>query len=194
MGVKFFLQSLGLGAGLAMDACAVSVSNGLSEPKMRVVKAFCIALTFAVFQALMPLVGYFAGHVFVRFIGKFIPWIALGVLSFLGIKMIIDGIKENKRVAAGQAEEAKPLTVGALFMQAIATSIDALGVGVTFAAYKIVQAVVAAVLIAAVTFAICFPAVIVGKKFGKSLGGKSMIVGGCILLAIGVEICITGLL
>ncbi|MDE7395016.1 MAG: manganese efflux pump MntP family protein [Clostridiales bacterium] len=194
MGIVFFLQSLGLGAGLAMDACAVSVSNGLSEPKMRAVKAFCIALTFAVFQALMPLIGYFAGHVFVRFIGKFIPWIALGVLTILGIKMIVDGVKENKRAAAGQEEEHKPLTVGALFMQAIATSIDALGVGITFAAYRVVQAVVAAVLIAVVTLAICFPAVYIGKKFGKSLGGKSVIVGGCILIAIGIEICITGLL
>ena len=192
MGVAFFLQSIALGAGLAMDACAVSVSNGLSEPKMRMGKAFCIAFAFAFFQALMPLVGYFAGHLFVRFIGKFIPWIALGVLSVLGVKMILDGVKEGKRAA--EEEEKKPLKVTTLFMQAVATSIDALGVGVTMAAYKISHALVAAALIAAVTLLICFPAVLLGKKFGKALGGKSVIVGGCILIAIGLEIFLTGIL
>ena len=191
MGVAFFLESIGLGAGLAMDACAVSVSNGLAEPKMRLSKAFGIAFAFAFFQALMPLIGYLAGHVFVRYIEKFIPWIALGVLSVLGIKMIIDGVKEERR---GEVEEKKPLKIGPLFIQAIATSIDALGVGLTMAAHTVAQAFVAAALIAAVTLLICFPAVMIGKKFGKSLGGKSVIVGGCILLAIGIEICVTGLL
>ena len=191
MGATFFLESIGLGAGLAMDACAVSVSNGLAEPKMRVFKAFGIAFAFAFFQALMPLIGYLAGHAFVRYIETFIPWIALGVLSVLGVKMIVDGVKEERR---SQAEEKKPLKIGTLFIQAIATSIDALGVGLTMAAYTVTQALVAAALIAAVTLLICFPAVFIGKKFGKSLGGKSVIVGGCILLAIGIEICVTGLL
>lgn len=217
MGVLFFLQNVGLGAGLAMDACAVSMTNGLREPKMPVRKILLIAFMFGFFQAAMPILGYFVGHALLRFIGALIPWLALIILVLLGAKMIFDGLKERGAQKTGTADNAAKaqenetaaddgessrvataqvarLAFPALLVQALATSIDALSVGVTIAAYSIAQALVAALIIALVTFGICVGAVFIGKKFGDRLGYKAVILGGAILIAIGLEIFLTGIL
>lgn len=202
------MQSIGLGAGLAMDACAVSMSDGLNEPKMKLRKMILIAATFGIFQALMPIIGYFAGHALIEYIGAYIPWIALTLLTILGGKMIFDGVREivkTKKNAAktaeqseipagGEAKAERKLTIKALAVQAVATSIDALSVGVSIADYTIANALVAALIIAVVTFGICIAALFIGRKFGDKLGSKAVILGGIILIGIGLEICLTGVL
>lgn len=188
--VEFFIRNTMLGVGLAMDACAVSMANGFNEPKMRLLKVFVIALFYAVFQAIMPLIGYFIGNALLSVIERFIPWIALVLLLFLGGKTLIEGIKKK----GGDMKGGKTLTLWALAVQAVATSIDALSVGFTFAEYDLSAAIIAAAIIAAVTFALTFLSVIIGKKFGTVLGNKAEILGGIILIAIGVEIFITGII
>ncbi len=195
----FFFNSILIGIGLAMDAFSVSLANGLSEPKMGKRKLVIIAATFAVFQAIMPLIGWVCVHSFVEKFSvfeKFIPWIALALLSFIGGKMLFEGIGDLKSERCnGECPASdcgtKPVTLVSLLVQGIATSIDALSVGFTISEYSITEALVAALLIAAVTFVICAAGVLIGKKFGTALAGKSAIFGGAILIFIGLEIFIT---
>lgn len=189
----FFFNSALLGVGLAMDAFSVSLANGLSEPKMRRLKSVAIALVFAFFQAAMPMLGYLCVHtVLTQFeqFEKFIPYIALILLCYIGGSMLIDGIK-NKDADEGNVTK---LTVGALLLQGIATSIDALSVGFTIANYSVMMALLCALIIAAVTFVICIVGVYIGKRFGTRLSNKATIFGGAILIFIGIEIFITGIL
>ena len=186
---KFFIEAILLGCGLAMDACAVSMTNGLKEPKMKYPKVITIALVFGFMQGMMPLIGYFIGHLFFKYIEKFIPFIALAILGYLGTKMIWDGTHPCK-----DGEECKinqNITIKAILIQGIATSIDALSVGFSFPGYTQTQAIVAVSIIALATFAICFAGVLIGKRFGDKLGNKAVIIGGSILILIGIEICIT---
>ena len=186
----FFLESILLGIGLAMDAFSVSLANGLGEPRMKTRKMCVIAGVFAFFQCLMPLAGWLCVHTIAKcfkIFEKFIPWIALGLLLFIGIKMLIDGIKHKD-------DEAPALTFGALIIQGIATSIDALSVGFTIAEYNFTMALVESLIIMLVTFMICFTGIFLGKKFGTKLSNKATIVGGIILIVIGLEIFITGII
>ena len=188
----FVIQSMMLGVGLAMDAFSVSMANGLNEPKMRVRRMCLIAGVFAFFQALMPLTGWFCVHNLVRFFSvfeKFIPWIALILLAFIGGKMLIEGIKGNDEE---DGDGGSNLGFKLLMVQGIATSIDALSVGFTISEYGFLMALVCALIISAVTFVICMLGVIIGKKFGTKLAGKASILGGVILILIGLEIFITG--
>ncbi len=93
----FFVTNIGLGAGLAMDACAASMTDGLNEPHMKKRKWFAIAGIFAFFQALMPIIGYFCGHALIKYIEPFIPWFALVLLCFLGTKGIVDGVRDIRK-------------------------------------------------------------------------------------------------
>ena len=189
--LMFFLECIALGAGLAMDAFSVSMANGLNEPKMHKNKILAIAGVFAVFQAAMPLIGWVCVHTFLQYFTAFepaIPWIALILLVFIGGKMLLDGIRSKD----GE-EKAVKLTVGALLIQGVATSIDALSVGFTIAEYTLPFALAAAGVIAAVTFALCTAGVVIGKKFGTKLSNKAQIFGGVILIAIGLEIFISGI-
>ena len=190
--VETILTGLGLGVGLAMDAFAVSMSNGLKCNKIGLSKTILIALTFAIFQAVMPLIGYFVGHAFISYIEKFLPWIALALLSFLGIKMIVDAIKEK-----GNEEKdlcCVRLTFKLLIIQAIATSIDALSTGLTFSNFNVFHAVLCVLIIGLITFIICFIGVFIGKKFGTKLSSYSDILGGVILVLIGIIIFIKGMI
>ena len=201
----FIITAIGLGAGLAMDACAVSMANGLAEPKMKLRKIFLIASFFGVFQILMPVLGYLAVTVFNSFLGEnfsrvfsyLVPWIALIILSFLGIKMLIEGIKEGKEakknIEENKNEEVsiKELTIKTLFIQAIATSIDALSVGIIYGERTPLDAYLTFAIVGVVTFAISVAAVFIGKKFGTIFSNKATIAGGIILIAIGLEIYFT---
>lgn len=186
----FFFNSVLLGVGLAMDAFSVSLANGLNEPSMKKKKMCGIAGVFAIFQALMPMIGWICVHTIVRYFKSFeklIPWIALLLLGFIGGKMLIEGIKKKDE------EREKPgVGLWALIVQGIATSIDALSVGFTIADYGFVMALVCAMIIAAVTFIICMIGLIIGRKCGTRLSGKAAILGGSILIVIGLEIFITG--
>ena len=192
----WILTAIGLGAGLAMDACAVSMSNGLAEPKMKLEKIFTIAGFFGVFQIIMPIFGYLAvtvlsatlGENFTRIFGYLVPWIALTLLLILGIKMIVEGIKEGKDSNKENEESVKKLTIGGLFVQAIATSIDALSVGVIYGNVVPLEAYTTFLIIGIVTFGISVAAVFIGKKFGTIFSNKATIAGGIILCAIGLEI------
>ena len=148
----FFLNSALLGVGLAMDAFSVSMANGLHDPRMSRETMCRIAGTFALFQAVMPMTGWVCVHTIVELFSsfeKFIPWIALALLGYIGGKMLVDGIKGE------EAEEAAELSAGALLMQGIATSIDALSVGFTISEYGWLMALAASLIIAVVTFFIC---------------------------------------
>lgn len=192
----WILTAIGLGAGLAMDACAVSMSNGLAEPKMKLGKIFTIAGFFGVFQIIMPIFGYLAvtvlsatlGENFTRIFGYLVPWIALTLLLILCIKMIVEGIKEGKDSNKENEESVKKLTIGGLFVQAIATSIDALSVGVIYGNVVPLEAYTTFLIIGIVTFGISVAAVFIGKKFGTIFSNKATIAGGIILCAIGLEI------
>ena len=190
--VVFFFNSLLLGIGLAMYAFSVSLANGLNEPCMKSGKMCGVAGLFALFQGLMPLIGWICIHTIVQYFTAFetlIPWIALALLMFIGGKMLIEGIQNP-----ASCEEKPPVGLAALVVQGIATSIDALSVGFTIAEYPLAMALVSALLIGAVTFIICLGGIYIGRKAGTRLAGKAGILGGVILIAIGLEIFITSFL
>ena len=188
--VTFVFTAVLLGVALAMDAFSVSLAGGLNEPKMKRRRMCLIAGVFAGFQALMPILGWVFVHTIVsvfRSFEKVIPWIALILLLYLGGKMIAEGI------ARKEEDEIPAATVRLLLLQGIATSIDALSVGFTaFEEYDFSAAAVAALIIAAVTFAICIAGLFIGRKLGTAIGGKASILGGIILIIIGLRIFING--
>ncbi|MBO6089051.1 MAG: manganese efflux pump [Lachnospiraceae bacterium] len=186
------VNSILLGIGLAMDAFSVSIANGLNEPKMKKSKFFSIAGVFAFFQALMPLTGWICVHTVIKYFKifeKFIPWIALILLVFIGMKMIIEAVRNN-----GKEEVAGVLTIRLLIVQGIATSIDALSAGFTIAEYGILSALLCAGIISVVTFIICIAGLLIGKKVGDKLSTKAQIFGGIILIGIGLEIFVSGMI
>ncbi len=186
----FFIESIMLGAGLAMDAFSVSLANGMNEPKMGKGRAVLIAGTFAGFQFAMPMIGWILIRTLMEVFGfmkKLVPWTALFLLLFIGGKMLYEGIK------GGESEDTAVGT-GALLLQGVATSIDALSVGLTFANDGFSGALSASLIIMAVTFAICLAGLYLGRKIGTALSGKASILGGIILIGIGIEIFISSLL
>ncbi len=188
----FLFNSILLGIGLAMDAFSVSLANGLNEPTMKKRKMCFVAGVFAFFQALMPMIGWICVHTLLGYFKEFeryIPWIALALLGFIGGKMLYEGIKGNDNEECSHC-----IGFCGLLVQGIATSIDALSVGFTIADYDCLLAVLAASIIAVVTFIICFAGIIIGQKAGTKLAGKSGVLGGAILIIIGLEIFITVIL
>ena len=185
----FFLNSVLLGVGLAMDAFSVSMANGLHDPKMNKGTMCKIAGTFGIFQAAMPMIGWVCVHTIVELFAsfeRFIPWIALALLGYIGGKMLMDGIHGE------EAEEAAELSAGALFMQGVATSIDALSVGFTISEYGWLMALTAAIIIAVVPGRGGRGGGGGGHHGGGAGAGKANILGGVILIGIGLEIFITG--
>ena len=187
----FFFNSILIGMGLAMDAFSVSLANGLNEPCMKIRRITLIAGVFAFFQFAMPMIGWLCVHTVAQLFSafeKFIPWIALALLAFIGGKMLVEGISKKE-------EPCEKGAVGllALLVQGVATSIDALSVGFTISEYGWIEALICCLLIAVVTFAICVCGLFIGKKFGTKLADKASILGGIILIAIGFEIFITGI-
>ena len=165
------------------------LANGMHEPGMKPRKMCGIALLFAIFQALMPLIGWVCIHTIVQYFRAFeklIPWIALALLGYIGGKMIYDSLKHKEA-----EEEAPKVGIAGLLVQGVATSIDALSVGFTIAEYAWYMALASAAVIAAVTFVICFAGIAIGKKAGTKLEEKAGLFGGGILIFIGLEIFIT---
>ena len=205
--LAFFLNSALLGVGLAMDAFSVSAVSGLREPEMKPGRMALIAGTFGFFQFLMPMAGWFCVHTileYFRIFERFIPWIALALLLWIGGSMLLEGLREMKRntdtpasdspVLEDEARGSSSLTAGSLLLQGIATSIDALSVGFTIAGYTPFRAFAGSLIIAAVTFVICIGGIKLGKTFGTRLSDKASILGGLILIAIGLEIFLTSAL
>ena len=189
----FFVNSVLLGVGLAMDAFSVSLANGLNENKMKAGRMSMIAGCYAFFQFAMPMIGWICVHTIVNIFTsfeKFIPWIALVLLLYIGGKMVIEAIRNKDEE---KAEDDLKLSFSALIIQGVATSIDALSVGFTIADYGLVMAIIASLIIAVVTFAICMAGLQIGKKFGTRFSNKASIAGGIILILIGVEIWVKGI-
>ena len=194
MSFGFICNSLLLGAGLAMDAFTVSLANGLNEPKMRRCKQAGIAGIFAVFQFLMPLIGWICVHTvlqYFRAFEKLIPWIALLLLCFIGGKMLLEGLRGGNQDESESEKKIAAIGFGALAVQGIATSIDALSVGFTIADYRGALAFAAALMIGAVTFLICYAGLKIGRRAGMKLAGKATVLGGLLLIGIGIEIFIS---
>ena len=192
----FFVNSILLGAGLAMDAFSVSIANALSESGMKKSRMCFIAGVYAFFQFAMPMIGWICVHTIVEYFSKFevlIPWIALALLLWIGGKMIWEAVHGEEDEVAEEGElSAARLTFATLMIQGVATSIDALSVGFTIADYGLLMALVASLIIAGVTFAICMTGLLIGKKAGDKLGAKATIAGGLILVGIGIEIFVKG--
>ena len=189
--ILFFFNSVLLGVGLAMDAFSVSLANGLHEPDMRKKKMFGIAGVFALFQAVMPMAGWICVHTVIqyfRIFEKFIPWIALLLLCFIGGKMLLEGMKSKNEETENPGVDAVSLLI-----QGVATSIDALSVGFTIAEYGLPMAVMCALIIAAVTFVICMAGLMIGRKFGTKFSDRATVLGGVILILIGLEIFVKGI-
>lgn len=199
----FLANSIALGFGLSMDAFSISIANGLADPHMSRRRTCGIAGCFAWFQFLMPMVGWVCVHSIATYFEGFrkcIPWIALILLLGIGGKMLLEGVRSvRKKTAAGETEASQAdsadgrLGMGALILQGIATSIDALSVGFTISGYSAARAFAASVMIAAVTFSVCLGGLLFGKRFGEKLADKATVLGGVILIAIGIEIFVTGL-
>ena len=180
----FFFNSILLGVGLAMDAFSVSLANGLNEPEMRAGRMNLIAGTYAFF-------GWVCVHTIVEYFRsfeKFVPWIALALLGYIGGEMLVEGLK--KKESEETEEKIAKLGLGKLMVQGIATSIDALSVGFTIEQYQFPMALVASLIIAFVTHFICLGGLSIGKKAGLRLADKASILGGLILIGIGLEIFI----
>lgn len=188
----FFTNSIALGVGLAMDAFSVSLANGLNEPSMKKTRMILIAGIFALFQCVMPLIGWICVHTVVQYfntVSILIPWIALALLGYIGGKMLYEGL-HPEREEENDTDHA--LTMKLLMVQGIATSIDALSVGFTIARYDVIHALISCMIIGIVTLGICLAGLYLGRKFGTKLAGKAGFLGGIILIVIGLEIFISG--
>ena len=191
----FFLNSILFGIGLAMDAFSVSLVRGLTEPEMDGKRKCAIAGTFAAFQIAMPLLGWLFVHILVeRFavLQKFTPWIALVLLLYIGIKMILESVRKQKDGEDGDESSGDHFGLAQLLIMGVATSIDALSVGLTIAELPVQMALTEALIIGAVTFAICLGGIKLGSLFGIRFRKHAGIIGGAVLIAIGLEIFITG--
>ena len=175
------IDILFIGLGLSMDAFAVSVCKGLAMKKMDVKKALVCSLYFGVFQALMPLIGFLLGSGFKNVVSSIDHWIAFVLLGIIGINMI----KEAKSCEAVN----DAMDVKTMLTLAVATSIDALAIGVTFAFLK-VSIIPAITIIGVTTFVCCFVGVKLGSIFGEKLKTKAEIVGGTVLILMGAKILI----
>ena len=187
---ELLLNSLLLGVGLAMDAFAVSAATGLAQPSMGRGRAFGICGTFGGFQFAMPVIGWLLVHTAAEhfeFFRRFIPWIALLLLGYIGGKMLYEGFK-------GGGEASVVSDAKSLILLALATSIDALSTGFAISDYKTADAFICAAIIGVVTVGICLLGVLLGKKIGSRIAGRASVLGGVILIAIGLEIFAKGVL
>ncbi len=187
----FIFNSILLGIGLAMDAFSVSLANGMNDSAMKTPTMVKIAGVFSAFQGFMPFLGWVLVHTIVEYFTAFeklIPWIALILLCYIGGKMIMDA-----RSGKDDDNSGEDLTLSALLLQGVATSIDALSVGFTISEYGLLMALISAAIIAFVTFFICYGGLYIGKKFGNALAGKAAYLGGGILIFIGIEIFLKGI-
>ena len=174
--------------GLAMDAFAVSITSGITIKNLKINNALMIALFFGLFQAIMPLVGWLAGLSLRGFISEIDHWIAFGLLSFIGCKMIHESI-----TVQSNEKQINPLNIYVLLMLSVATSIDALAVGVSFAFLKI-SIITPVLVIGTTTFILSFFGVFVGNRIGHFFENKIEIAGGFVLIGIGVKILLEHLI
>lgn len=190
-----FIDIFFIGIGLALDACCVCTSNGLAyRPNVR--RAVQYSLVFAIFQGVMPLLGYLGVGILEFKLFEYNSFIALILLSIIGGKMIYEALGEKKdeetldKKAMPVMERA--ITGSILFVQGVSTSIDALSVGITFYNYTVEFVMCAAILIASITWGMCFASFRIGRKIGTRLNAKAGMIGGMVLILLGVKIFLVG--
>ncbi len=186
---RLALDGVLLGFGLAMDAFSVSLVNGLREPGMPGRRRIKIAGVFGFFQTLMPLIGWICVRTIMEIfqnLQKFIPWIAFGLLLFIGGKMVLEGVLKKEE------KEAEQIGNGGLILQGVATSIDALSVGFTMTDLDFWPSMAESLIIGAVTLGICLAGILIGRKAGTRISDKATVIGGLILIGIGIKIVISG--
>ena len=184
-----FIELLLIGIGLSMDAFAVSICKGLAMRKVNKKQALVIGLFFGGFQAFMPFLGWFLGMQFEKYIKAFDHWIGFVLLVFIGGKMVIEAVKERHSHEEEIKEMDPPLDLKEMLVLAIATSIDALAVGISFAALG-TPIVCSIIIIGITTFVISIGGVYIGNFFGSRFKNDAEIVGGLILVAIGIKILV----
>ncbi len=177
-----FIELLLLAVGLSMDACAVSICKGLSMKKAGIKEGAICGAWFGGFQALMPLIGYFLGTLFAEAIEAFDHWVAFGLLAIIGINMLKEALSKKEEEADAD------LSFKTMLLMAVATSIDALAVGISLAMAGEVNIFVAVILIGAVTFALSVAGVKLGNLFGCRFEKKAQAAGGIILILLGLKI------
>lgn len=182
------LEIILIGVGLSMDAFAVTISNMFVYRNLSRARMFLMPLTFGLFQGIMPLIGFFAGTFFAETLSSYAGIISFLILGIIGAKMIWDALHDESELTDDlEADKhAKTLTIPTLLLQGVATAIDALFVGVSFAAMS-VNPFTSCSLIALTTFICVLLALLVGKRFGVLLGERAAIVGGIVLILIGIK-------
>lgn len=197
----FLLSVVLSGVSLAMDAFAVSICDGMVYRNLNKRKGVVIPLTFGLFQAIMPIIGFYVGFAFLKYIDSFDHWIAFGLLLIIGGKMIYDGIKEL--LSKEEELKEKKFSVAEVLVQGVATSIDALAVGFTLnsmlegVSNLQLWAWISVGIIGVITFAISLTGLVIGVKVGKLFKKKACIaeiIGGVVLIGIGLKILIEGLI
>ena len=183
-----YISIILIAIALSMDAFAVSVSRGIVIDKCKIKHAFTLAILFGAFQALMPVVGWFLGHIFKEYVSSYDHWIAFILLLLVGARMIYEAVKPNE-----ENNIKCDISFQILLMLAVATSIDALAVGVTFSFLNI-SIVIPIIIIGIITFINSFVGVIVGSSIGKIFGKKVEILGGVILVGMGFKILLEHLI
>lgn len=187
------LQTLILSVSMAADTMCVGASDGIKENKIRYLKIAFIAFVFAFMQFIMPVIGYFIGFSFKDYLEEYIPWIAFIILTLLGIKSLYEGIKENinrKKDKKEEKEEEKKIGILEIFIQGIATSIDALSIGFININLSISDAMLTFSIIGIVTFVLSFLATALGKLIGTKIEKVAPIISGLIFIALGLKFII----
>lgn len=189
-----YIALIGIAVGLSMDAFAVCITNGALCKKVKPSLAFKMALSFGLFQALMPMIGWLIGKAGESFISSVDHWVALILLCFIGGQMIVESVKSKKEPSCDEGTTREGLSFKTLMLLSLATSIDALATGIILPsavqASTVALMLLAAALIGLITFIICIAGVYIGKKFGILLSEKAQIAGGIVLILIGLKIFI----
>lgn len=188
-----------LGAALAADAFAAGMTDGMAEPKMKWGKLLSIAGVFGFMQFLMPVLGYFFGGIFTVFVEKIAPWLSFALLLLIGGKAVVSFFVGIAKKRKGEEAVPAPAGIGEILLQGVATSLDALAVGVTLLAVETAEglpmhAALCALIIGGVTFLLVVPALLIGKKAGDKFADKAELIGGLVLIGIGLKILLEGIL
>ena len=192
------LQTLLISVSMAVDTMCVGASDGIKESKMKVSKALFIAFVFGVFQGVMPTIGYFAGYIIKDYVSKYIPWIAFGILLFLGLKSIIeaavDMVKERRNGSkCDVSSEGYKIGIGEILLQGVATSIDALTIGFIYTNESIGDALLTFLIIGIVTFGLSFLTTLLGKKIGCKLEKIAPFIAGIVFIGMAINFLVEAL-
>ena len=190
-----WINTMTVSVSMAVDCMTIGAADGVQHPEMKKRKIFFLSFIFGLFQGSMPIIGYFIGFSFRDALEKYIPWIAFGLLSLLGIKSIVSWIIDRVKKKKGEEEEEKKeLTIPTILLQGIATSIDALCIGFIYLSYPIPEAMLVFGIIGVVTFALSVLATFLGRLLGKFLENWAELISGICFILVGLKILLESIL